>query len=94
MAVKCDMCGKMTNKYHTTSSGDTVCYGTCLAIYRLESYLLTMEERREHDEPNNLTAYQQARELSAWLSLWKFGNTEQKKSAEKVIRSWDKGGQP
>jgi hypothetical protein len=39
MAAKCDVCGKMTNKYHTTSYGDVVCVGVCLMVYRLESYL-------------------------------------------------------
>lgn len=50
MAAKCDVCGKMTKRYHTTYAGDIVCYGICLQVYRLESYLLRMEERRERDQ--------------------------------------------
>lgn len=88
MATKCDICGKMTKKYHTTYAGDDVCYGICLQVYRLESYLLRMEERREHDEANNQKAYQGAREMSAWLSLWRYGNPEQRKLAAKVISNW------
>jgi hypothetical protein len=88
MAVKCGVCGKMTAKYHTTSYGDTVCYGTCLVAYRLESYLLNLEERREKDGPLNERAYEQAREMSAYLSLYKYGNTEAKKTAAKAILAW------
>lgn len=88
LAAKCDMCGRMTNKYHTTYAGDCICYGICLQAYRLESYLLRLEERRERDEDNNKMAYQQARELSAYLSLWKYGNAEQRKIAGKVIKAF------
>lgn len=88
MAAKCDVCGKITKKYHTTYAGDDVCYGICLQVYRLESYLLRMEERREQDEANNQKAYQEAKEMSAWLSLWKYGNTEQRKRAAVAISAW------
>jgi hypothetical protein len=44
-----------------------------------------MEENREKDETFNQIAYQQAREISAYLSLYKFGNPEQCKKAAKVI---------
>lgn len=56
-------------------------------IARLESYLLRMEKNRKRDERNNKTAYQQAREMSAWLSVWRYGNTEQQKKAAKLIDS-------
>ncbi len=88
MAAKCDICGKMTNKYRTTYAGDVVCYGICLQVYRLESYLLRMEERRKRDLANNQKAYQEAREMSAWLTLWKYGNPEQRRQAAKVISAW------
>jgi len=88
MAVKCDMCGKMTNKYHTTSYGDSVCQGACLSAYRLESYLLTMEENKEKNEEHNKLAYQQAKEMAGWLSLFKHGNPDIRKRAGKVISSF------
>jgi len=88
MAAKCDVCGKMINKYHITHAGDVVCKGVCLKVYRLESYLLRMEERRMQDETYNKTAYQQAREISGWISIWKHGNSEQRKRAAKVINSF------
>lgn len=88
MAAKCDMCGKMTSKYHITAYGDVVCYGACLAAYRLESYLLTLEERREKDESLNKQSFEQAREMSAYLSLYKHGNAEAKKTAAKAILAW------
>ena len=61
MAAKCDVCGSMVKKYKTTIHGD-ICCDACSNAYRLESYLLTMEERREKDEQNNKKAYEQARE--------------------------------
>lgn len=90
MAVKCDVCGKMTNKYFTTYAGDVVCSKTCQTVYQLESYLLRMEERRQRDEAHNETAFDQARQMSAWLSLFKYGNVEQKKRAIVAINAWAK----
>jgi|BioPla2DNA2_1021312.scaffolds.fasta_scaffold27065_6 hypothetical protein len=88
MSAKCDMCGSMTNKYFTTYAGDILCSKTCKNAYVLESYLLRMEERREKDEVNNKKAFQQARNMAGWLSLYKYGNAESKKLAAKAINSW------
>jgi ATP-dependent protease Clp ATPase subunit len=88
MAAKCDICGKMAKKYFITSYGDIVCSKTCKNAYHLESYLLRLEERREKDEPNNKKAYEQARDMAAWLSLYRYGNTECKKVAAVAINAW------
>lgn len=88
MAAKCDMCGKMTNKYHMTPAGDVVCQGFCLSVYRLESYLLRLEVNRERDEEHNKLAYQHAREMAGWLSLFKHGNKEMRKRATKAISAF------
>ncbi len=88
MAAKCDVCGKMAKKYYTTYAGDIVCNKTCMNAYRLESYLLRLEERREKDEDCNQRAFEQAREMAGWLSIYKYGNKEYKKLAAKAINSW------
>lgn len=88
MAVKCDVCGKMTNTYRIIYSGDAVCVGTCIHAFHLESYLLRLEDRRLRDEPQNKRAYQQAREMSAWLSVYKYGNKDASRRAAAVINAW------
>ena len=50
----------------------------------LESYLL----RREKEEAYNNRAFQQARNMSGWLSVYKYGAIEYRKIAAKVIMSW------
>lgn len=87
MASKCDMCGKLSKKY-STIRGTIVCNKTCLNAYMLEGYLLRMEERREKEESLNQLAFEQAREMSAWLSVWRYGNSEQRKRAAKIINSF------
>lgn len=88
MAAKCDMCGKMTKKYLTPYAGDILCSKTCKNAYVLESYLLRMEERRQKDEATNKRAFQQAREMAAWLSIYKYGNEATKRLAAKAINAW------
>ena len=88
MAAKCDICGSMAKKYFTASSGDTVCSKTCMNAYLLEKYLLSLEERREKDEELNKTAFNQAREMSAWLSIYRYGNKNSKKLATIAINAW------
>ena len=88
MASKCDMCGKMASKYTTLYSGDVACSKTCINAFHLESYLLRMEERREKDEAQNKRAFDQAREMAGWLSLYRHGNAEYKKLAAKAINAW------
>lgn len=88
MAAKCDMCGKMTKKYFTSYAGDILCSKTCKNAYVLESYLLRMEERRQKDEATNKRAFQQAREMAAWLSVYKRGNSKARATAAKAINAW------
>lgn len=90
MAVKCDYCGRMAKKYKLSHAGDIVCCQTCENARRLESYLLTLEESRERDEELNSTAYNQAREISAWLSVYRHGSEKSKKLASTIINAWAK----
>lgn len=87
MAAKCDICGKNTRKYSMVA-GTIICCKTCLNAYLLESYLLQLEERREKDEANNQKAFQQAREMAAWLAVYRYGNARCKKLAAKAINSY------
>jgi hypothetical protein len=88
VSAKCDMCGSMTNKYFTTYAGDVLCSKTCKNAYVLESYLLRMEERRQKDESTNKRAFRQAREMAAWLAVYRYGNAQHKKLAAKAINSY------
>jgi hypothetical protein len=56
-------------------------------IEELENYLQRLEKNREKDELNNERAYEQAREMSAWLSLAKYGAGETAKQAQRIIKS-------
>lgn len=58
-----------------------------MKIEELENYLHRLEKDREKDEPNNKRAYEQAREMSAWLSLAKYGVREVAKQAQRIIKS-------
>jgi hypothetical protein len=90
VAAKCDICGKITNKYTMRPSGDITCSKECIAAYYLIGYLERLEERRTKDEPNNRKAYEQAREMSAWLSLFRFGNKKYRQLAGLAIMTWYK----
>ncbi len=54
-----------------------------MRIEELENYLQRLEKNREKDELNNKRAYEQAREMSAWLSLAKYGAGEAEKTSAK-----------
>lgn len=55
---------------------------------RLEKHLARMEERRSRDERFNRTAYAEAREMSGWLSIYRYGSGALKDLAEKAILLW------
>ena len=61
---------------------------TCYNAEILTSYLRRLEKRRAKDEPLNKRAYNQGRELSAWLSVYRFGNKESRKQVAAIINSW------
>jgi hypothetical protein len=48
-------------------------------------YLQRMENSRAKDEQHNKAAYEQAREISALVSLAEFGNDNAKKQAIKTL---------
>lgn len=87
MAERCGICGKMVRKYKKYH-GTVVCFDPdCIAVI-LEDYLLLMEKRRKTAEQYNQLSFQQAREMSAWLSIYKFGNKEAKARAAKILQVW------
>lgn len=78
----------MTGRYFTTCHGDIVCSKTCHAVCVFESYLARLEENREKDEPLNKQAYDDAREMSAVVSLYKHGSKEAARNAAKTINKY------
>lgn len=75
--TRCSFCGNDVRRYKNTCNGP-VCYNAdCIAAF-LASYLDAMEQRRGKDKANNKIAFQQAREMSAWLSIYRHGNTHTK----------------
>jgi hypothetical protein len=50
-------------------------------------YLARMERNRKKDESYNQRAYDDARNLAAWVSLAKYGNNDIAKIALKQIKS-------
>ena len=55
---------------------------------RLEAYLWRLERNRLRNEHHNKRAYQQAREMAAWLSVYKYGNADARGRAASVIQAW------
>ena len=58
------------------------------AIQQIKAYLKRVEQCRKKDEPLNKRAYQDARELSAILSLAEYGNKEISKIALKALKKF------
>ena len=83
--VMCSICGAAVYRYKNTRNGP-VCYDINCIIAFLNAYLDSMEKRRGKDEALNQVAFQQARELSAWISVYRYGTGDDKKSAEAIIR--------
>lgn len=54
-------------------------------IERIRLYLRRMEDRRNLDEIVNRRAYQDARDISAWLSLYEYGTPSAKELAKGVL---------
>ena len=51
------------------------------------AHLERMERNRAKNEPCNKKAYQDARNLSAWVSIAQYGNEQAAKRAVKIIKS-------
>jgi hypothetical protein len=47
-----------------------------------------MEKSRKKHEPLNKQTYQQCRELSAWLSVYRFSSGEYKRQAAAIINAY------
>lgn len=52
----------------------------------LKRYLTRMESNRVKDEHLNKRSYSHARELSAVVSLYEYGNEDAKKMAARILR--------
>jgi len=87
MAFQCAECGKRADTAYISDEGMDICK-TCYHAGIASTYLQQMEKRRAKDEACNKRAFDQCRELSAWLSLYRFGNEEIRKRAAAVINAW------
>lgn len=58
-----------------------------MSVDDAKKYLSRMEKERERREPLNKRAYADARDLSAWVSVYEFGSAEFSKKAGKVIKN-------
>lgn len=56
-------------------------------LLEVKEYLRGLEETRKQLESTNQRNCQKARCLSAWVSLYEFGNISAQKKAEKMIRT-------
>lgn len=87
-ARKCSYCGRLVKTYSIQRPDTIICSRTDCRAASLEEYLRQMEKRRIKDEPLNPRAFQDARNLSGYLSLYRFGNEEARERASIVINSF------
>ena len=87
MSFRCAECGERSGTVYISDEGMDVCK-TCYHAEIVSSYLRHMEKRRAKDEPYNKLAFNQCRELAAWLSLYHFGNKDSRKRAAATINAW------
>ena len=85
---RCSYCGRLVKAYSLQHPSIIICRRTDCRAASLEEYLCQMEERRIQDEALNPRAYQDARNLSGYLSLYRFGNKEARERARIVINSF------
>jgi hypothetical protein len=57
-----------------------------MTLDKAKTYLARMERNRVKNEPCNKRAYEDARNLAAWVSVAEFGNAEYSKRALKAIK--------
>jgi len=59
-----------------------------MTIDQCKQYLERLEKNKLRDEACNVKTYEQAKELSAWVSLTENGNPNIQKRAIKIIKSF------
>ena len=57
------------------------------AVENLERYLVRVAKWSEEHKRNNCRSWQDAMNMSAWLSVYKFGNKEYSEQAGRIILS-------
>lgn len=60
---------------------------TCFNVHRAEVYFEQLERNQCRDEKLNQRSYDQARELSAWVSVYRYGAAQYKEQAERIVNS-------
>ena len=88
MSIMCVKCGNKAQRNYVSKSSNPYCK-SCYYAELAGFYIDHLEKRRDRDESLNPKAYQQARELSAWLSVYNYGNNNvAKRQAANYICSW------
>ena len=88
MGNRCFECGKKGASYLSVT-GVELCQ-TCHYAELATRYLRRMEANRAKFEGHNKRAYANCRELSAWLSLYRFGNEHARSRAATYLIAWGK----
>lgn len=81
--VICGKCGRPLQR--KTKSPVAGRCRTCFNVWRAEIYFKQLERNRRKDEMLNQRSYDQARELAAWVSVYRYGTELYRVQAEKMI---------
>ena len=81
----CKQCGSSITR-QTKAPKDGLCR-ICFNIWRAETYFEQLERNRRRHEKLNKRSYEQARDLSAWLSIYRYGAEQYKERAKHYINT-------
>ena len=88
MMIICPICEKRAREYRSMFPDISVCSRDCEAAEIARCYLERMSANRHRDREHNKMAYEQAEELAAWLSVYRFGIKKYRKRAAAVLNSF------
>ena len=84
--VRCSACGEKAMKGKLNAEGQPLCRA-CFNVEVTLKYCRSMEKRRGREEQWNKSAFDQCRNLAAWISIYQFGAPEYRKRAAAIINS-------
>lgn len=87
MVEKCSECGVEADEAYISRIGLNFCK-TCYYAELASFYLKHLKKNHSRDEVINKHIYQQAKELSVWISFYRFGNDKMKKLAANYLCNW------
>jgi hypothetical protein len=89
MPVCCAECGEKLNTRSIAGKKLDTCK-TCQNAEIVSDYLRYMETRRAKHDAANKRAFDQCRELAAWLSVYRFGVEPYRQRGAAYINAWVK----